>query len=72
MLKYYVRVPLNIVYIGYTCSVIIDNSVNSVSISIIESSAKKDKNTKKLLKKIYYYLQAEGFIEYDTEYEEGY
>ena len=66
------RFPLSIVYIGYTCSVVRNNKTNSVSISIIDFPATNKKVTKKLLEKIYYYLQTEGFIDYDTEYENNY
>jgi len=62
--KYYVRVPFRITYFGYTCRV---TSVreNTVKITILELPYAVNRVPEGLKEKVYYYLQAEGFIDID-------
>jgi hypothetical protein len=61
-----VREPIRITYFGYTCRVTSVNE-NTVEIAILELPYNVSKVPARLKEKVYYYLQAEGFIDIDTE-----
>lgn len=56
------RVPLKITYIGYTCTVNINND-NTVTVNVLELPRNVKTEHKYLKNKIFYYLQTEGFID---------
>jgi hypothetical protein len=58
--------PIRITYFGYTCRVTRVNE-STVKIAILELPYSVSKVPERLKEKVYYYLQAEGFIDIDTE-----
>jgi hypothetical protein len=66
LIKYHVSVPITITYFGYTCKAQFDKN-ERVVVTVLELPYKSSSAPVMLKEKVFYYLQAEGFIGIDAE-----